>query len=62
MPEGTIQLMAYGVEDLYIMGNPQITFFKSVFRKHTSFAIESIKQEFQGTIGWTGSNQKSHYG
>ena len=39
-----IQLAAYGAENLYIMGNPQITFFKSVYRKHTNFAMETIEQ------------------
>ena len=52
MGTGDIQLVSYGEEDKYIMGNPQITFFKSVYRKHTNFAIESIKQEFSGTIGF----------
>ena len=52
MGTGEIQLVSYAEEDKYIMGNPQITFFKSVYRKHTNFSIESIKQEFSGTIGF----------
>jgi len=43
-----IQLAAYGAENLYIMGNPQITFFKSVYRKHTNFAMEALEQKFDG--------------
>jgi len=31
-------------------GNPQITFFKVVYRRHTNFAIESIEQTFNGTV------------
>lgn len=33
-------------------GNPQITFFKVVYRRHTNFAIESIEQTFNGTVGF----------
>ena len=50
MGTGEIQLVSYGEEDKYIMGNPQITFFKSVYRKHTNFSIESIKQDFTGSL------------
>ena len=41
---GLMQLVTYGKQDQYIHGNPQITFFKSVYRRHTNFAIESIPQ------------------
>jgi hypothetical protein len=41
-----IQLVAYGIQDLYIVGDPQITFFKVVYRRHTNFSIESIIQHF----------------
>ena len=44
MPGALIQLVAYGVQDLYLTGNPQITFFKIVYRRHTNFSIESVKQ------------------
>ena len=46
-----MQLVAYGAQDIYITGNPQITFFKVVYRRHTNFAIESIEQTFNGTVG-----------
>jgi hypothetical protein len=49
MGGGLIQLVAYGAQDMYLTGNPQITFFKVVYRRHTNFAIESIKQLFNGT-------------
>jgi len=39
-----MQLVAYGGQDIYLTGNPQVTFFKSVYRRYTSFAIESIQQ------------------
>ena len=46
MAGGLIQLMAYGSQNQYIMGNPQITFFRMVYRRHTNFSMESIKQYF----------------
>ena len=49
MGGGLIQLVAYGAQHMYLTGNPQITFFKVVYRRHTNFAIESIKQLFTGT-------------
>ena len=49
MGGGLIQLVAYGAQDVYLTGNPQITFFKVVYRRHTNFAIESIEQSFNGT-------------
>lgn len=39
-----------GAQDIYLTGNPQITFFKVVYRRHTNFALESIQQTFNGTV------------
>lgn len=49
MGGGLMQLVAYGAQDIYLTGNPQITFFKVVYRRHTNFAIEAIEQVFNGT-------------
>ena len=46
MGGGHMQLVAYGAQDIYLTGNPQITFFKVAFKRHTNFAIESIEQSF----------------
>ena len=46
-----MQLVAYGAQDIYLTGNPQITFFKVVYRRHTNFSMESILQTFNGTLG-----------
>jgi hypothetical protein len=46
MTGGLIQLVAYGVQDLFLTNEPQITFFKVVYRRHTNFSTESIKQNF----------------
>ena len=45
---GLIQLVAVGAQDVYITGQPQITFFKSVYRRHTNFAIEPVLQNING--------------
>ena len=49
MGGGLIQLVLQGIQDNYIIGNPDFTYFKSVFRKHTNFSIEVIKQTLNGT-------------
>jgi hypothetical protein len=43
-----MQLVAYGAQDVYLTGNPQITFWKVTYRRHTNFALESIEQTFNG--------------
>lgn len=48
MGGGLMQLVAYGAQDIYLTGNPQITFFKVVYRRHTNFSIESVQQTFNG--------------
>jgi len=49
MGGGLLQLVAYGAQDVYLTGNPQITFFKVVYRRHTNFAIEAIQQTPTGS-------------
>ena len=43
-----MQLVAYGAQDVYLTGNPQITFFKVVYRRHTNFSMECIEQTLTG--------------
>ena len=52
MGGGLMQLVAYGAQDIYLTGNPQITYFKVVYRRHTNFAIEAIEQTFNGTTSF----------
>ena len=52
MGGGLLQLVAYGAQDVYLTGNPQITFFKVVYRRHTNFALESILQTFNGNVNF----------
>jgi len=49
MGGGLMQLVAYGAQDAFLTGNPEITFFKVVYRRHTNFAMESIVQDFNGS-------------
>ena len=51
MGGGLMQLVAYGAQDVYLTGDPQITFFKVVYRRHTNFSVESIQQTINGTVG-----------
>ena len=43
-----MQLVAYGAQDVYLTANPQVTFFKQLYRRHSNFAMESIEQTFNG--------------
>ena len=43
-----MQLVAYGAQDVYLTGNPQITFWKVTYRRYTNFSVESIEQTFNG--------------
>jgi len=52
MAGGLSQLVAYGAQDVYLTGNPQITFFKTVYRRYTNFAVESIQQTINGSVGF----------
>ena len=52
MGGGLLQLVAYGAQDVYLTGNPQITFFKVAYRRHTNFALEAIEQTFNGNPGF----------
>jgi hypothetical protein len=47
-----MQLVAYGAQDVYLTGNPQITFFKVMYRRHTHFSLESIEQTFNGAVNF----------
>ena len=59
MGGGLMQLVAYGAQDIYLTGNPQITFFKVVYRRHTNFSMESIQQTLNGQISQGGSTVSS---
>jgi hypothetical protein len=56
MGGGLMQLVAYGAQDIYLTGNPQITFFKVVYRRHTNFSMETIQQTVNGAPSDGGSS------
>ena len=58
MGGGLMQLVAYGAQDVYLTGNPQITFFKVVYRRHTNFSMESIQQTLNGNAVINASNNR----
>lgn len=49
MVGGLMQLSAYGVQDVYLTGNPQMTFFKSVYHRHTNYSMEAVEYTFDKT-------------
>ena len=46
MPSGLIQLVSLGVTDIFLTGDPQITFFKIVYRKYTNFSMQTFELNF----------------
>ena len=54
-----MQLVAYGAQDIYLTGNPQITFFKVVYRRHTNFSMEEIAQTENGSLTFGDSTTPS---
>jgi hypothetical protein len=55
MGGGLVQLAAYGSQDVYLTTNPQITYFKAVYKRYTNFSMESIYQIVDGNIGFGGN-------
>jgi len=52
MGGGLLQLVAYGAQDAYISGNPHITFWKVLYKRHTNFAMEAFRVNFTGKPSW----------
>ena len=47
MPQaGLLELVAHGIQDIYLIGNPQITFFKTVYKRHTNFSMEAFQLSY----------------
>lgn len=54
-----MQLVAYGVQDVYLTGSASITFWKVIYKRHTNFAVEPIEQSFSGTADFGKSSVTS---
>lgn len=52
MAGGLLQIVTYGSQDLFLTGNPEITYFKVVYRRHTNFSSESVRVEFDDATGF----------
>ena len=52
MGGGLLQLVAYGAQDAYLSGNPQITFWRGLFKRHTNFAMEPFRINMTGQAAW----------
>ena len=50
MSSGIVQLVAIGAQDEYIMGNPEISFFNSTFKRHSNFSQSVEKQTIHGAV------------
>jgi hypothetical protein len=51
MPQaGLLELVAHGIQDIFLIGNPQITFFKTVYKRHTNFSMQSYQISLDGNI------------
>jgi hypothetical protein len=61
MGGGLLQLVAHGAQDAYLSGNPQITFWKGLFKRHTNFAMEPFRINLTGMPMW-GQKQSATLG
>jgi len=53
MPQaGLLELVAHGVQDVYLIGNPQITFFKTIYKRHTNFSMEAFQISYDSKPDW----------
>ena len=52
MGGGLLQLVALGAQDAFLSGNPQITFWKGLFKRHTNFAMEPFRLNLTGQANW----------
>ena len=50
MSAGITQLIAVGAQDEFIMGKPEISFFSSVFKRHSNFSQSIVKQTIHGSV------------
>ena len=53
MPQaGLLELVAHGIQDIYLIGNPQMTFFKTVYKRHTNFSMEAFQISYDAKPQW----------
>jgi len=52
MPGGLLQIASFGNQDIFLTGNPEITYFKYVYRRYTNFSIETLEQFPDGIVNF----------
>jgi hypothetical protein len=57
MAGGLINIVSYGTQDLYLSGDPEITFYKLAYRRHTNFSIESIEIDIEDRLKFGGKSE-----
>ena len=52
MSGGLMQLVAYGAQDVYLTGNPEMSYFTSIYKRHTNFSMEAIELSLSGSTNF----------
>ena len=60
MTGGFLQLVSYGSQDFYLTGNPQISFFKAVYRRYTNFSMDFYRINPENNIGLSESDTTTY--
>jgi len=51
MSAALTELVSKGAQDVYITGDPQVSFFHQNYKRHTNFAIKPERLDYIGTFG-----------
>lgn len=52
-----IQLISPGLEDVYLTGNPDVTYFKQIYKRHTRFGTQTLTNVFNNSVKFGGDNE-----
>ena len=50
MSAALIDLVSVGAQDVYITGDPQVSFFRQNYKRHTNFAIKPERIDYIGSF------------
>jgi hypothetical protein len=51
MSAALIELVSVGAQDVYITGEPQVSFFRQNYKRYTNFAMKPERMDYIGTFG-----------
>ena len=54
MSGGIAQLVAVGAQDVHLVGQPEVSFFRSTYKRHTNFSQTVERQVIQGNVSNNG--------